>query len=196
MRVRDENKEKAIRQKAIEMIVKEGLDGFGVNKLAKAAGVSPATIYIYFKDRDDLILQLGKEVSHNMLAHSLANFDPEANFAEGLKRQWINRSAYFMNNPLEVAFIEQIRYSHYYEHVHENLKQHFSEVMGRFITNAIRRQELAPLPFEVLWSVAYAPLYQLIKFHNQGQSYVNKQFVMTEEVMMQALELVLKALKP
>jgi AcrR family transcriptional regulator len=51
MRARDENKEQNICRKAMEMIVQDGLDGLSMQKLAKAAGVSPATIYIYFKDR-------------------------------------------------------------------------------------------------------------------------------------------------
>lgn len=34
-----------------------GLQGTGVSALAKAAGVSKAALYIYFKDRDDLIIQ-------------------------------------------------------------------------------------------------------------------------------------------
>jgi TetR/AcrR family transcriptional regulator, multidrug resistance operon repressor len=38
------------------MVVNEGLVNFGVNKLAKAAGISPATIYIYYKDKEDLII--------------------------------------------------------------------------------------------------------------------------------------------
>ncbi len=58
MRTRDENKELTIREKALDMAVKDGFDGLSMQKLARAAGVSPATIYIYFKDRDDLILQL------------------------------------------------------------------------------------------------------------------------------------------
>ena len=52
MRIRDEKKESLIKQKAIEMIVKYGFDGLSMQKLAKAAKVSPATIYIYFKDRN------------------------------------------------------------------------------------------------------------------------------------------------
>ncbi|HXO77347.1 MAG TPA: helix-turn-helix domain-containing protein, partial [Puia sp.] len=58
MRVRDESKVEAIYQQALKMIVEEGFDGLSMQKLARAAGVSPATIYIYFKDRDDLLLQL------------------------------------------------------------------------------------------------------------------------------------------
>ncbi len=34
-----------------------GLQGTGVSALAKAAGVSKAALYTYFKDRDDLIIQ-------------------------------------------------------------------------------------------------------------------------------------------
>ncbi|MBA4056563.1 MAG: TetR/AcrR family transcriptional regulator, partial [Marivirga sp.] len=58
MRTRDELKEQKIREKAIEMIVNEGFDGLSMQKLAKAANVSPATIYLYFKNREDLLNQL------------------------------------------------------------------------------------------------------------------------------------------
>lgn len=196
MRARDENKERIIRQKAIEMIVKEGLDGFGVNKLAKAAGVSPATIYIYYKDKDDLIYQLGTEVSKRMLADSLEDFDPEAPFAAGLKKQWLNRMQFFMKYPMEVQFIEQIRYSNYYEQIQAELTKGFKDVMGQFVHRAIERKELTPLPFEVYWSIAYAPMYQLIKFHQQGKSFTGRKFVLNDKTIMQTLELVLKALKP
>ncbi len=196
MRTRDENKEQALRQQAIEMIAKEGLDGFSVNKLARAAGVSPATLYIYYRDRDDLIIKLCSEISTRMLETSLKNFDPDMHFEEGLRIQWINRAAYFMNYPLEVQFIEHVRYSPYYTKVAQTLKQQFGEVMGKFMHNAIERQELRQLPFEVYWSVAFAPLYQLIKFHTQGYSMTSEQFTLTNELLMQALQLVLKALKP
>jgi AcrR family transcriptional regulator len=92
MRTRDPKKEKALRDKAFAMIVKEGFDGLSMQKLAKAAGVSPATIYIYYKDRDDLILQLYAYASHRMSEQTLRNFDPESSFKDGLRVQWINRA--------------------------------------------------------------------------------------------------------
>ncbi|ASZ09814.1 TetR/AcrR family transcriptional regulator [Chitinophaga pendula] len=196
MRTRDENKEQAIRNKAIEIIVKDGLDGLSMQKLAKAAGVSPATIYIYYKDREDLIIQLGLEASTALLTSSLKNFSPEMPFEEGLKVQWRNRADYFLKNPMQVEFIEQLRYSPLYPKVMNALIATFGEIMGKFVNNAIKRKELVTLPFEVYWSVAFAPLYQLIKFHTQGKSYANRTFTMTDKVMMQTLQLVLKALRP
>lgn len=197
MRARDENKICELHRRTVEMIVRDGLDGFGVNKLAKAAGVSPATIYIYYKDREDLIVQTAIRVTATMLEESLKDFDPEnMSFEEGLRKQWQNRSRYFINNPLDVEFIEKMRYSHLYDKVADTVYNTFKEVMGKFYHSAVTRGELIQLPIEVYWSVAFAPLYQLIKFHSQAKSFGDKKFVFTEETMEHTLQLVLKALKP
>lgn len=196
MRTRDINKEKLIKKMAIDLVVKEGLDGFSMQKLAKAANVSPATLYIYYVDREDLILQISFEISNLLMSESLKGFDPAMPFAEGLKVQWINRLHFFLSHPQEMEFIEHIRYSPMYERVQEALVKNFGELMGAFVHNAIEKKELARLPFEVYWSVAFAPLYQLIKFHSQGKSYKNADFKLSDDMVMQTLQLVLKALKP
>jgi AcrR family transcriptional regulator len=196
MRTRDENKEQTIRQKAIQMIVKEGLDGFSMQKLAKAAKVSPATLYIYYKDRDDLIMRISMDVTNDLLEFSIKGFDPEMNFEEGMKVQWKNRAEYFLKHPVEMEFVEQIRYSPMYYRLSGSVRKNFKDAMGKFVHNAIKKGELSKLPFEIYWSVAFAPLYQLIKFHTQGRSYVNENFTLNDKLMMQTLKIVLKGLKP
>lgn len=196
MRTRDEVKEQNIREKAIHMIVKEGLDGFSLQKLAKAADVSPATLYIYYKDKEDMIVTIGTAVSEQMLEHSVRGFNTDMSFPEGLKVQWMNRSKYFIEHPVEVQFIELIRYSPFHHKVHQHIKVNFGAIMREFVHKAIERQELKKLPFEVYWSLAFAPLYQLIKFHIQGESYVNKHFKLNPSLIDQTLNLVLKSLKP
>src|SRR5438132_1031154 len=110
MRTRDSVKEAVIREKAMAMVVKDGIEGFSMQKLARAASVSPATIYIYFKDKEDLILQLCRDASNKMAEITLKNFDPSMTFEEGLKTQWVNRAKYCLKYPQEVHFIEQIRH--------------------------------------------------------------------------------------
>lgn len=198
MRTRDENKRIAICQKALKMIVEKGFDGLSMQKLAKAAGVSPATIYIYFKDRDDLIVQLWTEEMEKMFAITLKDFDPAMPFDEGLKVQWMNRAKYFMDNPVSMHFMEQIKYSPYHHLTIKHLNNTFVTAMGEFAHNAIRNKELVRLPLEVYWSVAFAPLYQLVKFHMSGRGLRGgaEKFVLDEKIMNQTLSLVLKALKP
>jgi AcrR family transcriptional regulator len=196
MRSKDEQKRQAIREKTIEMVVKSGLDGFSMQKLARAAGVSPATLYIHYKDREDLILQTCIEISNDLFEATIQDFDPAMHFAEGMKVQWKNRAAFFTRHPVELEFMEQIRYSPMHEKIRETIMKKFGAVLGKFADNAVTRGELVPLPFEVYWSVAYAPLYQLLKFHAQENSYVQKKFQLTDEMMDQSLQLIIKALKP
>jgi AcrR family transcriptional regulator len=195
LRTRDVNKEVLIRQKAIEMIVNHGFDGLSMHKLAKAAGVSVATIYIYFRDREDMIQQLYTDETYKMFDATLKGFDPEAHFDEGLRVQWLNRMHYCLENPFSHTFIEQLRHSPLVSR--SNVDTRFVEAMGRFLHKAIDRKEIVPLPVEIYWSVAFAPLYQLVKFHISKSSMPGRPpFVFDENKINQTLSLVLKALKP
>lgn len=197
MRTRDENKTQAIREKAIEMIVKEGFDGLSMQKLAKAAGVSPATIYIYYKDRDDLIVQLWTEETDKMFDATLVGFDPSMSFEEGLRLQWSNRARFCIENPISADFLEQLKHSPYHATALKRINPRFMEAMKEFAHNAIKRNELVKLPLEVYWSVAFAPLYSLVKFHMTGRGLRGtEKFVLDDKIMNQALKLVIKALKP
>ena len=196
MRTRDINKERAIRNQALKMIVKYGFDGLSMQKLAKAAAVSPATIYIYFKDREDLILQLFTEASKKMTEATLKDFDPSMSFSEGLKVQWMNRARYCMANPDEMHFLEQIRHSPLQEKSLEIMGTKFKENMKAFVSNAIKNKELVKVPVEVYWSVAFAPLYTLVQFHIAGTSIGGHKFKFSEKIMLETLALVVKALKP
>ncbi len=196
MRTRDENKEIAIRSTAIQMVVKDGFDGLSMQKLARSAGVSPATIYIYFKDRDDLILQLFLQEMKNMTDATLQGFDPSMRFDEGLKVQWLNRARFCIQHPTSMHFLEQIKYSPYHEPFMKKMDTTFQKTMGEFVHNAIGRKEIVKVPLEIYWSLAFAPLYQLVKMHMSGRGMRGEKFTLDDKIMNQTLKLVLKALKP
>lgn len=197
MRSRDEKKERTIRKRALEMIVKRGFDGFSMQKLAKAASVSPATLYIYFKDRDDLVFQLYRETMERLSEETLKDFDPAMSFEQGLRVQWRNRARFCLDRPLEAHFLEQIRYSPWHERALALDENRFALTMRTFVRNAIRKKELISVPVEVYWSVAFAPLYQLVKMHMHKKGLPGTgPFELNDKTLELTLELVLKALRP
>ncbi|MGY0036847.1 TetR/AcrR family transcriptional regulator [Pedobacter sp. NJ-S-72] len=115
MRARDIEKECLVKKTAIEIIGKGGFDSFSMNKLAKACGISVATLYIYYKDKDDLISHLAAEHGKLMGESMLRNFDTEASFEDGLRVQWENRYRYLIDNPTLSGFHEKLRASIYQE---------------------------------------------------------------------------------
>ena len=57
MRHKDDNKHQAICDAAIELITKNGFADTSMSKIAKAANVSPATIYVYFESKEALAVE-------------------------------------------------------------------------------------------------------------------------------------------
>lgn len=194
MRTRDIHKEDLVKSKAIELIVKEGLEGFSVNKLAKACKISVNTLYIYYKDRDDLIIRIAREEGKRMSDAMIKAFDPNASLEEGLRMQWKIRFKYLEDKPLAKSFFDQLQSSTYQEEVADSLKEWRGAVTA-FFRNVIARGEMADLPAEVYWSIANAPLYSLIGFHHKHKGLNGSPFEVNEKILWTTFDLVIKALK-
>ena len=178
------------------MLVQDGFQGFSMNRLAKACGISVATLYIYYKDKDDLIQKIGVEIGTTFFHETLKDFSPSMSFRDGLKKQWENRSRFAMKYPKEVACFEIIRHSAHGEYILQASLKDFKTAMGDFFKNAVTKKELIPVSMEVFWPVAYGPLYTLLRFHSEGKSMGGKKFSLTKKMMDEAFELVMKALTP
>ncbi|MBW4360008.1 TetR/AcrR family transcriptional regulator [Flavobacterium taihuense] len=194
MRTRDTNKEELVKQKAIEMLVKLGIEGFGMNRLAKESGVSVATLYIYYTDKEDLIKKIGIEIGQNFFNEMVKDFSPTMPFKEGLRKQWENRARFALKYPSNVACWELLSHSSYRDYIlHESLSD-FKIIMSDFLKNALDKKELLPISTEVFWCVAYGPLYSLLRFENEGKNFGGGPFKLTQKTTDEAFELVLKAL--
>ena len=196
MRTRDVNKEVIVKQKAIEMLVSQGVEGFGMNRLAKECGISVATLYIYYSDKEDLIRKVGVEIGKNFFEEMLVGFSSEMSFVDGLRKQWDNRSKFTINFPLQTDCIELLKHSTYGESIFSEITTDFKEEMTKFITKSIEKKELLPITFEVFWSIAYGSLYSLLELHRQGKSMSGKPFEFSQKIRDEAFNLVVKALTP
>lgn len=66
MRTKDEKKISAIKTAVIDLCQKDGFTNLTTAKVAKEAGVSPATIYLYYADKTDLLSRLYEEVKRSL----------------------------------------------------------------------------------------------------------------------------------
>ncbi|MFN8358664.1 MAG: TetR/AcrR family transcriptional regulator [Candidatus Kapaibacterium sp.] len=196
MRTRNTIKEELVKQKAIEMLVRLGIEGFGMNQLAKECGVSVATLYIYYRDKEDLIKKIAVEIGKNFFGAMMKDFTPDMHFEDGLRKQWENRANFMLEHTNEVACWEVLQNSIYSEYImHETMKD-FKTVMSEFFHTAQQRNEMIPVSKDVFWSIAYGPLYALLRFHVKGKSMGGAPFTLTKDIQEETLRLVLKSLTP
>mgnify|MGYP002861062751 CR=1 FL=1 len=61
MRTKDFSKQQRIKDAMISLILKEGINGASVAKIARKARVSPATIYVYYANKEDMLSEVFNE---------------------------------------------------------------------------------------------------------------------------------------
>ncbi|MCX7875793.1 MAG: TetR/AcrR family transcriptional regulator [Melioribacteraceae bacterium] len=66
MRVKEGNKEKDILEAAIKLFAEVGYHKAKISKIAEMAGVAAGSIYLYFEDKEDILLKIFDEIWHRI----------------------------------------------------------------------------------------------------------------------------------
>lgn len=77
MRRKDDEKQNNIKRAVVQLILTEGFHGASVAKIAKAAGVSPATVYIYYENKDTMLRDLYTEYAEEIFELLLDSVTPK-----------------------------------------------------------------------------------------------------------------------
>jgi AcrR family transcriptional regulator len=107
MRKKDDEKERSIKEAVIKLILQEGFHGASISKIAKLAGVSPATVYIYFDNKENMLQDIYTEYSEEIFDYLLDRVDIKMTgqqLLEILIRSYYN---YILENREIFSFVEQ-----------------------------------------------------------------------------------------
>ncbi|MGH4120403.1 TetR/AcrR family transcriptional regulator [Clostridium sp.] len=72
MRRKDDGKEKSIKEAVVKLILEQGFHGTSISKIAKEAGVSPATLYIYYENKEIMLRDIYIEYSEEIFDYLLS----------------------------------------------------------------------------------------------------------------------------
>ena len=91
------------------LMAKEGLHHLSMHKLAKEAGIAAGTIYLYFKSKDELLVQFARRVFNKFVTAIEEGFDESQSFFEQYRRMWWNIWHFLQENPTILANMNQYR---------------------------------------------------------------------------------------
>ncbi len=196
MRTRSLAKEEAIRSIALQIIAEEGLENLTMQKLASAAKISPRTIYLKYKDKDDLLIKLFiEEVLGNYEKAVLQDFAETMSFAEGVKRLWLNAFQYFKHNKPALVLMQYGKYSPLLNKAfgERNIAEgQFFAPIHRFVKRHVASGHIRKLPFEAHRALLFAPMQDLMHEYYEHQ-YRPKQ-VISEKVILQCCEAIIQGM--
>jgi TetR/AcrR family transcriptional repressor of multidrug resistance operon len=196
MRPKNLEKEEAIRAVALRIISEEGLENLTMQKLAKAAGISPRTIYIKYLNKEDLLVKLFiEEVLGAYEAAVLKNFSPDMDFAEGVRKIWLNAFRYFKNNRHSFALMQYGRFSPLLNKAYQekNIQEgDFFTPVHRFLERQVAKGIIRNFPHEVHRALLFSPALDLV---NEYFDYEERpRQIITEKMLLACCEAVIKGM--
>lgn len=111
MKVRDEKKIENIYQATLALVKDYGLAGITMSTIAKTAKLATGTLYIYFKNKEDLVNTLFTECRKSSAAVYFKGFDAAMPFKTGFKTIWMNLLQHRVKNFEEAVFLDQCYHS-------------------------------------------------------------------------------------
>lgn len=164
MRPRDQSKYDSIMRTSIQLINTLGFDGISISKIAKKAKVSPATIYIYFKNKDDLFSKLYIDIRKKMSQAALQGLNDEMTTEQKFKSIWHNSFTYNLHHPEYLVFREQFEQTAMMKNIKENEFESYRYV-GNLLQRGINENTIKNYPLPILTAFAFIPITTLLKFH-------------------------------
>lgn len=107
IRQKCDKKRKALLNATLNLVNNNGFHDAPMSKIAKMAEVSPATIYIYFENKQDLINQLYLEIKAAFSQHAFKNYDENEAIKDSFQLIWYNIAYYKLNEVEEASFLSQ-----------------------------------------------------------------------------------------
>lgn len=122
MRTKDETKRLAIVENTLDIVFEKGFAGIKMAGLAKDVGISPSTLYVYYKSKEELIISVFKELIKNKTVQSEKDIAKDLPFKLKLKTLWLYWVNVSINQSKEMSYINQIKQSPYYDLVPNDVK--------------------------------------------------------------------------
>ncbi|WP_080058697.1 TetR/AcrR family transcriptional regulator [Spirosoma aerolatum] len=196
MRPRNLDKEESIRAIALQIIQEEGLENLSMQKLAKAANVSPRTIYIKYENKEDLLIKLFiDEVLGAYESAILENFDESMDLVSGIKRLWQNTFHYFQQNRQAFALMQYGKSSPLLNKAFRERdiqEGQFFAPIHRFLAHHANAGTIRHFPVEVHRALLFAPLFDLI---NEYVEHLDRPAQpITEKLMLDCCEAVISGI--
>jgi AcrR family transcriptional regulator len=167
MRTRDQAKYDAIVNASIQLINTIGFDGISISKIAKKAKVSPATIYIYFENKEDLFTKLYIDIREKMSQGALEGLREGSNTEEAFKSIWYHSFTFNLQHPDYLTYREQFEQTTMMRNIKDGDFKLFRTV-SELLNRGIKEKTTKNHPLPILTAFAYAPIITLLKYHQAG----------------------------
>ena len=189
MRTKDDKKIAALHAATVKLVIEIGFASSSVSKIAKEANVSPATIYVYYENKEELLVSTYVEIKKDMSQSIMHNFNDSLPIRDILRSVWFNMFRYAADNSDYIKYVDQFSNSPYVSLVNrEELDEYFLPIIT-VLHRGIEQKIIKNVCQDILTAYIFQPIVFL------SNKNVCSKFELTEENIETAFTLAWDAIK-
>lgn len=183
-RPKDHTKIEIIYQSTLKLVMEDGYTNFKMADLAEKAGMATGTLYLYFKNKEELITRLFLHLKSEKIKKMLAVYNPIDCFFITFKKIWTVYFSLSYNEPHKMMFIEQYTYSSLIDESTKLQANQLLEPVIALLMDAQQQHIIKPINPEILLNFITGAALEVIRFclHSQtkpDENMINQIFDMT-----------------
>ena len=157
MRNKDELKQQAVIDATISLVNEIGFAACSVSKIAKRANVSPATLYIYYKNKEDLLVSTYIELKLLFGKKILHHFDDTLPIRDIFKNLWFDVFKFTSQSPEYFQFTEQFANSPYSDLIDRKTVEKNFEPILQTVQKGIEQKIIKDVSFDIIAAFLFYP---------------------------------------
>jgi TetR/AcrR family fatty acid metabolism transcriptional regulator len=138
--MKSEDKHKKIIQAAIKVFARKGFYNARVSEIAKEADVADGTIYLYFKNKDDILISLFEEEMRKIIDNMKEDLAKHKDPIDKIRRFASNHLSLITKNQ-DLAEVLQVELRQSSKFMREYVKDHYMEFLNIFASIIKEGQE-------------------------------------------------------
>tara|TARA_R110002051_G_scaffold137916_2_gene210512 strand:+ start:18121 stop:18750 length:630 start_codon:yes stop_codon:yes gene_type:complete len=169
------DKRNALIDATIELVNNDGFHATPMSKIAKMACVSPATIYLYFENKQDLVNKTYIEVKASYTTYAFATYNENMSIEEGFEIIWKRIAQFKLKESAYATFLAQCDNTPMIDEASrkEGIK-HLQPLLDLWARGK-KEGVIKPLSDYMLYAYAINPLSFLMIAQNRGSIQLNDQ---------------------
>lgn len=158
MRTRCEEKQEALFEATVKLVNEIGFAASSVAKIAKEAQISAATLYIYYKNKEDLLVSTYLAIRRHTSEAILKGFDARQPIRDILEKAWFNMFRYTMEHSHYFHFAEQFGNSPYADLIDLEEVESYFEPIIQALRRGIDQKIIKNVSIDILKAFIYYPI--------------------------------------
>lgn len=163
MRCKDESKVEAIYKATLALVKDRGLAGITMCDISKEASIATGTLYIYFKNKDELIKALFTECREKSARYYFDGIDQQLPFEKRMQKLFRNIICFKIKNFEVSAFLEQSYHSPYVDVIDLKKKQKAMMPLRSMIKEGIETKKIKNTEVQLIVAYLFGIVNEMVK---------------------------------